>query len=207
MVDSAEGRFDEAIQATQRKMLLDPDNESVVSAAAYTLYDAGRIEEALPLYERLRDFRPEGSPIVGFNGSMMRLALARRNACDEDGARAAAQIAIKDHAALKGAGDNNQFRDRTEAMIAAFAHDPDRAIAALESAIQRGLRDPRVFADLIFEDMWDEPRFVALQQQVDEMVAVERDKVLQLMCFNNPAPSGWQPMPETCADVQEQVAL
>jgi hypothetical protein len=92
-------------------------------------------------------------------------------------------------------------------MIAAFDHNPDGVIAALESAIQRGLRDPRVFADLIFEDLWDEPRFVALQQQVDEMVAVERDKVLQLMCFNNPAPSGWQPMPQTCADVQEQVSL
>ena len=207
MVDSAEGRFEDAIQATQRKMLLDPDNESVVSAAAYTLYDAGRVDEALPLYERLRDFRPEGRPIVGFNGSTMRLALARRKAGDEEGARAATLIAKKDHAALKASGDNNQFLDRTEAMIAAFEHDPDRAIAALESAIQRGLRDPRVFADLIFEDMWDEPRFVALQQEIDEILATERDKVLQLMCFNNPAPRGWQPMPSTCEDVQEHVAL
>ena len=92
-------------------------------------------------------------------------------------------------------------------MIAAFEHDPDRLIAALESAMQRGFRDSRLFADPIFEKMWDEPRFVALQQEIDTILATQRDEVLQLMCFNNPAPSGWQPMPETCADVQEQVAL
>ncbi len=32
--DIAEGRFDEAIQATQRKMLLDPENERVIARAA-----------------------------------------------------------------------------------------------------------------------------------------------------------------------------
>ena len=65
MVDSAEGHFDEAIQATQRKMLLDPDNEAVIAAAAYVMYDAGRIDEALPLYERLRDFRPRRTAYCG----------------------------------------------------------------------------------------------------------------------------------------------
>jgi len=207
MVDAAEGRFDEAIQATQRKMLLDPDNVSVIAAAAFVMYDAGRIEDALPLYERLRDFRPEGRPIVGFNDSTMRLALARRKAGDEDGAQAAAAIVKRDHAALEAAGEKSQFLHRTEAMIAAFEHDTDRVIAALALAMQRGFRDSRIFADPIFEEMWEEPRFVALQQEVDEFLATERDKVLQLMCFNNPAPSGWQPMPETCADVQEQVSL
>ena len=207
MVDVAEGRFEEAIEATRRKMLLDPENESVIAAAAYVLYDAGRVDEALPLYERLRDFRPVGRPITGFNDSMMRLALARRKAGDEDGAQAAAQIAKEDHAALHAAGEKTQFQHRTEAMIAAFEHDPDRVIAALESAIQFGLRDPRVFADLMFEDMWDDPRFVALQQEIDGMLTAEHDKVLQLLCFNNPAPGGWQPMPETCEAVEEQLVL
>jgi len=207
MVDVAEGRFNEAIQATQRKMQLDPENEAVIAAAAYVLYDAGRIDEALPLYERLRDFRPEGRPITGFNDTMMRLALARRKAGDEDAAQAAARIAKKDHAALRAAGEKTQFQHRTEAMIAAFEHDPDGVITALKAAMQRGLRDSRVFGDLMFEDMWEEPRFVELQQEVDAMLAQEQDKVLQLICFNNPAPGGWQPMPETCNDVEEQLVL
>jgi tetratricopeptide (TPR) repeat protein len=207
MVDVAEGRFNEAIQATRRKMQLDPENEAVIAAAAFVLYDAGRIDEALPLYERLRDFRPEGRPITGFNDTMMRLALARRKAGDEDGAQAAAQIAKKDHAARSAAGDKNQFQRRTEAMIAAFANNPDRVIAALKSAMQLGLRNPQVFGDPMFEDLWAEPRFVALQQELDAILGAEHDKVLQLICFNNPAPGGWQPMPVTCEGVEEQLVL
>ncbi len=207
MVDVAEGRFNEAIQATQRKMQLDPENEAVIAAAAFVLYDAGRIDEALPLYERLRDFRPEGRPITGFNDTMMRLALARRNAGNEDGAQAAAQIAKKDHAALNAAGEKSQFQHRTEAMIAAFENNPDRVIAALKSAMQLGLRNPQVFGDPMFEELWAEPRFVALQQELDAILGAEHDKVLQLLCFNNPAPGGWQPMPVTCEGVEEQLVL
>ncbi len=188
-------------------MQLDPENETVIAAAADVLYDAGRIDEALPLYEHLRDFQPEGRPITGFNDTMMRLALARRKAGDEDGAQAAAQIARQNHAALRAAGEKSQFQHRTEAMIAAFENDPDRVIAALKSAMQLGLRDQQVFGDPMFEDLWDEPRFVVLQQELDAILAAEHDKVLQMLCFNNPAPGGWQTMPETCEGVEEEHVL
>jgi hypothetical protein len=36
---------------------------------------------------------------------------------------------------------------------------------------------------------------------------VEHDKVLQLICFNNPTPDNWQPLPETCEGVAEQSKL
>jgi TolB-like protein/Flp pilus assembly protein TadD len=207
MVDVAEGRFDTAIQATQRKMLLDPENEEVIGEAAYVLYVAGRIDEALPLYERLRDFRPEGRPIWVSNETTMHLALARRKAGDEAGAKAAARIARQDHAALSAAGAKDQFQYRAEAMFAAFEKNPDRVITALKSGLQNGLRDPQFLDDLIFEDLWDEPLFVALQQELDSILAAEHDKVLQLICFNNPVPGGWQPLPETCEGVVERLEL
>ncbi len=137
----------------------------------------------------------------------MQLALARRKAGDEDGAQAAARIAKQDHAALGAAGAKNQFQYRTQAMIAAFENNPDRVIAALKSAVQHGLRDPQFFDDLIFDDLWDEPRFVALQQELDAILAAEHEKVLQLICFNNPVPDNWQPLPETCEGVEEQLVL
>jgi tetratricopeptide (TPR) repeat protein len=214
VVDVAEGRFDEAIQATQRRMQLDPDRQSVIGTAANILYDAGRIDEALPLYERLLDSVPEGRPIPYLGGNdfranemTMRLAQARRNAGDEDGAQAAAQIAKRDHAARRAAGRRNQQRDLAEATIAAFEHDPDHAITALKSAMQSGLRDQQVFDDPIFEALRDEPRFIALQQELDAILAAEHDKVLQLICFNNPVPDNWQPLPETCEGVEEQLVL
>jgi TolB-like protein len=206
-VDAIEGHWDEAIRATQRQLQLNPD--SGIADAAEVLYYAGRIDEALPLLERLLDSVPEGRPIPGWVSPVqtMWLALARRQAGDEDGAQAAVQIAGQDHAARRAAGEKNWFQDLAEAMIAAFEHNPDRAITALKSAIRRGLRIPTFLDDPIFEDLWDEPRYVALQQELDAILAAERDKVLQLICFNNPAPDEWQPMPETCEGVEEQLVL
>ncbi len=48
---------------------------------------------------------------------------------------------------------------------------------------------------------------VALQQELDTILAAEQDKILQLICFNNPVPGGWQPMPKTCEGVEEQLVL
>jgi hypothetical protein len=184
-------------------LLLDPDNLSVIMAAANTLYEAGRLEEALPLFERARDFIPEGRPIDDSSDTMIRLAHSRRTTGDADGAADAAQIAKKDLAAWRAIGVKSQWERRTEATIAAFDGDSDRAIAALEDAMQVGLRDPRFFADPIFEILWQDPRFVSLQQEMDELLIEQREKVLQLICFNNPAPAGWQPLPATCDGVVE----
>jgi tetratricopeptide (TPR) repeat protein len=208
-VDVVEGRWDEAIRATQRLLQLYPDSGAHIGFAAEVLYLAGRIDEALPLYERLLDTVPEGRPVPGWAplAQTMRLALARRKAGDEEGAQAAVQIVTQDHAARRAAGARNQFQDLAEAMIAAFEHDPDRAITALKSAIQRGLRIPEYIDEPIFEDLRDEPRFVALQQKLDTILAAEHDKVLQLICFDNPAPDDWQPLPKTCEAVVEQRRL
>ncbi len=56
--------------------------------------------------------------------------------------------------------------------------------------MQQGLRDLQFFGDPIFEDSWDEPRFVALEQELDPSLATKHDKILQLICFNTPARAG-----------------
>jgi TolB-like protein len=207
-IDVAEGRWDEAIRAAQRQVQLYPDSRPFIADAAEVMYRAGRIDEALLLYERALDLVPEGRPISAIGPYFtMQLALARRKAGDEEGAQAAAQNARQEHAARRAAGAKNMWHDSAEAMMAAFENDPDRAIAALKSAIRHGLRWSQFFDDPIFEDLWDEPRFVALQKELDAILAEEHDKVLQLICFNNPVPKDWQPMPETCEGVVEQRIL
>ncbi len=137
----------------------------------------------------------------------MRLAHARSIAGNEDGAQAAAQIIRQDLQAFRAAGGKDQYMYQAEAMIAAFDDEPDSVIAALRSAKKYGLRDPLFFSDPTFEDFWIEPRFVAVQQELDAILATDHDKVLQLICFNNPVPDHWQPLPETCEGVVAQPEL
>jgi tetratricopeptide (TPR) repeat protein len=201
-----EGRFDEAIEVTQERMRLKPNDQGAIWDAAYTLYLAGRIDEALPHYERLLDFVPEGRPIPGYLPMVqtMRLALARRKAGDEVGAQAAALIAKQDHAARRAAGRKDQHQDLAEAMIAAFENNTDRVIPALKSGVRHGLRYLSFFDDPIFEDLRGEPRFVAVKEELGEILDAEHDKVLQLICFNNPTPDNWQPLLETCEGVVDR---
>jgi hypothetical protein len=89
-------------------------------------------------------------------------------------------------------------------MLAAFERNADAVVAALKSAVQLGLRNPQIFDDPIFEEVRDAPGFAALQLELDAILATERDKVLQMICFNNPVPDDWQPMPATCARVADR---
>jgi TolB-like protein len=202
-IDVAERRWEVAIEVSLRNVELYPDSGIRLADAAEVLYHAGRLEDALPLYERANATAPEGRTIgnVGPYFSVQ-LAVARRHAGNEEGAQAAAQSARWDYEARHADGEINPVLSCTEAMIAAFEGDPERALAALESAIQRGLRWPMFFDDPVFEALRDDVRFVQLRQTVEALVAEEHGKVLQLICFNNPVPDKWQPMPETCEGVE-----
>jgi len=203
-----EGRYEEVIRHAQENLLEAPDNQHAIWSTTFALYYMGRNDEALPFYERMLELAPEGRPISNWPSHVdtLALALARRKTGDEEGAQNALQIVRQDHAALKAIGAKDPHLDLVEAMIAAFEYHPDEAVAALSSAQQHGLRDSTIFNDPIFEEMRDEPRFIALQQEMDAILAVEHAKILQLICFNNPVPDDWQPLPETCEGVVEQTA-
>jgi hypothetical protein len=103
------------------------------------------------------------------------------------------------------AGYKDQFIARGQAMIAAFDRDRDTAIAAIEKAIDRGMRDPGFLRDPIFDEMRDDPRFLASVQKIAADLAKQRGDVLQLICFHNPVPHAWRPLPKTCAGVKQEI--
>ncbi len=207
LVDSVQGRHDDAIAATKRKLTFDPDNPSVIADAATALYMAGRIAEARPYFERMREFQPPGRPIENSGTSMMRLAFTRRQSGDEEGAQEAARITKANYDLLLDVGYNAPFVVNAQMMMAAFGRDYDAVIASMESAFERGMRDPAFYSDPIFGEVWDDPRFVAQLQILDADLARQHKEVLQVICFNNPVPHAWRPLPETCAGVAEQTSL
>jgi TolB-like protein/Flp pilus assembly protein TadD len=205
-VPAEEDRLEAAIERTQRALRRDPNNIERLTMAAIVLADAGRLDEALPLLERALELSPEGRPIA-FRYPIVAttlLAEGRRRSGDEAAAQSAAVLARDEYAARVAAGLKGVNTDLWGALIAAFDRDYDAAIDRLRSSIHRGLRDKTVFASSEFDELRDDPRFIAVQQELDEILAEEREKVLQLICFNNPVPDNWRPLPETCEGVNRE---
>ena len=195
-IDFSEGRWDDAIQKSKDRLLRYPDSLDVTADTANVLFLARRFDEALALYERALELSPGGMSIRSPWGDyyMMHLALARRKAGDDEGAEAVARP-VRQSVAQRTPEEILWMEDVYEAMLAAFDHDTDRAIAALTTGVRHGLRAPWAFIDPVFDDLREEPRFVALRRELDEILAEEHDKILQLICFNNPVPDEWQPLP------------
>jgi tetratricopeptide (TPR) repeat protein len=203
-IDANQKRWDEAIQKSQRRVQLYPDSGVIIADAAEILYRARRLEEALPLYERALALAPKGLAVrSGFGPYFtIQLALLQREAGNDEGAQATAQIARQAQAVLREAGETGAVHFQTEALIAAFDKQPDKAIAALESALKSGFRWLLFLEDPMFDELQQEPQFIALREELHEILAVEHEKVLQVICFNNPVPDEWQPMTETCEGVE-----
>jgi len=215
-IAALEGRFDDAIGliASQAELaLVDP---AIAVELAGWYYHARRFAEALPLYERFfasgRDgnlpYSPESGqlleqvPVI----RLMRLADTRRRLGDESGAHEAAEVARQENAKLRSAGRSYHNRDIAEAMLAAFDGDRVAAFTALRAAIRNGMRLP--FQDQpIFDELRDDPEMVKLSEELNSVNRQEHAKVLQLICFENPTPNAWRPLPETCEGVTDRPGL
>jgi adenylate cyclase len=208
-IDFLEGNTEKAIESTLRNLELRPNEIFSLDEAAGALYMAGRYEEALPLFEHLLELAPEGRPIAGIMElhTMMRFAVARRLTGDEEGAAALVEITRRDHDAQRANGRRSADLYLVETRIAAFDRDHERAIEALRLSIQNGLRQLEFLDELGFERMADDPQFIEVRSELSSIIDSEHKKVLQLICFNNPVPDDWQPLPETCEGVVEQPVL
>ena len=203
----SEGRIDEAVEIWDRRVRQNPESVSTMDDASDGYYFARRFDKALPVYERLLAITPPGQ-LTGRNYpliSTLRFAFTRRISGDEAGAQEVADIVRKEYAKRDAAGKRDFFHSVAAAMIAVLDNDPERAIEALRTGIRdRGLRADVYFDEPILETLRSEPGFIAVRKELDAIIAVEHEKILQLVCFNNPVPNEWRPLPETCEGVVEK---
>ena len=133
--------------------------------------------------------------------SWLRQAYALRQVGDESAAQVVIDIARKAQATLRAAGRSNANRDVADAMLAILDDQPAHALVALESAAARALLVKFFLDDAIFDVIRTDPAFVALQDGLLARGEADHENILRLICFDNPIPEDWRPLPETCADV------
>ena len=207
LIDLAEGRYEEAAVEARAILASEPDVYMKRSYAEITLYYAGYVDELRETLEAKLRYAVPGRPISGRETGLfwtMRLAMSRRLAGDEGGARELVRLVSADLAMRRASGEDSIAVRAMESQLAVFEGETDRALDLLATILRPGLVGSWAFNDPIYATISEEPRFIELRRQFDANVAATREEVLQIICFDNPAPETWQPLPETCEGVVQQ---
>lgn len=202
------GEYEWAVAYARTNRERDPNNdEHLFQLGAALSRLGGHEQELLDLYEDLlRKVRPLPillEPLPDSALPMARLAWLRSRAGDADGAEQAAEAVRADLAEREKAGIRDFSMPVVAAMLAAQRGDESAAGRLLGEAIERGWRDRGVFAEPMFAGLKDSREFRSLREQLDQLLADERRKALQIICHDNPVPGAWQPLPDTCEEVRK----
>jgi hypothetical protein len=87
--------------------------------------------------------------------------------------------------------------DYMEGIAAYLAGDRQKALYLIAKAAEEGFAIPQVSA--FQEERYQDADFALILQKQAERQARQRDEVLSVVCIDNPSPSIWTPLPETCA--------
>jgi TolB-like protein len=194
----------EALTEGRQRLANDPSDQNSQLYVANALHLSGEVEQAQLLYENLIAVSTSRL-VIDMNSETVapsaRLALGRMRSGDQAGAMTLVELATENQGQRVQAGFINGEFYRATAILDAIVGKDAAAIQNLEEAIDVGLRDRSVFSEPAFDALRESPEFQALESRLDSIIAAEREKTLQMMCFHNPVPDAWQPLPETCEGV------
>ena len=131
-----------------------------------------------------------------------RAALGRWQGGDKAGAAVLIKLSKEDQRQHGLAGMLHGEHYRTDALLDAVQANESEALHNIQVAIDAGLIDRTIFSEPAFDALRDSQEFLAMKLNMDGILASEREKALQMMCFNNPVPEAWQPLSETCDGVE-----
>jgi TolB-like protein len=203
----AAGNGEEAVRQIVARQLADQENLTLIMDAANIAHAARRFDIALGFYNELARREGPGKSIGnGFYETLM-YAWNQRHAGDDQAAARTIEIVTNDLSALLDAGLTGRYRFSADAILAAYRGNREDAIENLSEAVAHGLYDPLFLGNALFDGIRDDPRFVDLESKALQALEVERVRALQIICFANPAPNAWQPLPQTCQGVEKAVRL
>ena len=207
IVDVLKGDLEAALHELQTAAGLDPDNLALQTDLADVLYLSQRFEQALPIYERLSTNTPSGlfqSTTEQSNRPSLRLADILSRVGESDRARLLLEHFHRDLETRRSLQQVYHYDLIAEAMAFAIVDDAESSFTAIRHALDRGLRDPSVFREPVFDAMRQHPGFLGLQAEHVHLVEQQREAVLAMICHDNPIPGMWQPLAATCQGVEKR---
>jgi tetratricopeptide (TPR) repeat protein len=204
LVDLQEGQLETAIHSLQKAHAGDPENFAPMTDLADALHRAGRFEESQQLYEQLIKLSPTGIVFDNLDLSSrptLRIAFVYKKSGNEAAAVKVIESHRLDQEKRLAVGLYYYYDHLAEAMAQSILGDSAGAFTSIRKAIDTGFRDHTFFNEPAMQWLSDHPEYIALKAEVNNLLAMERKEILQLICHENPIPDIWQPMNKTCAGV------
>jgi tetratricopeptide (TPR) repeat protein len=202
LVDIEQGNLESARHSLGIQLESDPKNTFTMTELADALHLAGQFDDSLSYYLQLLSQTPNGV-IFGAadfsTRSHLRMAYDFQLAGELEKAAQAIAQHREDFATKERANFISNVDYVSEAVARAIEGNEAGALKSIDIAIQRGFRQPSLFSEPALQSMQQNPGFLALKSELNNLLADERSEILQLICHDNPIPDVWQPMKKTCA--------
>ncbi|MDP5071167.1 MAG: hypothetical protein NWQ45_09730, partial [Congregibacter sp.] len=196
--------FEDAEQALRAELAADPGSLEIISSLAASIYYQGRFAEAVELWQQAMVPTTYGEVVYANGGksATAQLVYALQQLDQQEAAADQLKI-LEDLEANSGeAGFNtNRWWFFGQTMLAALEKDKDAALKALQTADSKGFASLSWLDEPILNVIRDEPAFEIIRQNVATRAMANREKVLTLICENNPVPDHWRPLEATCTDL------
>ncbi len=198
------GDTKKAIAMLERLMEIDPDNAFVARFVPDLEYWSGNKTAALEGFREVAESLGSRPMISGGYGVNLHIRYAWL--LQQSGNPRAADVELaKIDRDLAARGDtatsyySNVVWDR--GLRAFVAGDRDTALDYFEAAVDDHLYDRFAFDEPMLAPMAGNPRYEALRERVDQVLERERQKIVNMVCLDNPVPDSWQPLADTCTEV------
>ena len=192
-----------AILAAEARLAIDPNSPSARHGLGMALASAGDYDRARPILEEM--WRRTGGRIskrseLFVTATAAALIAIRRDAGDEVGVGelvAAIRDNVRRYREAGIVGDGRSFGvDYEEGLALYLSGSREQGLALLESGTEEGVFIPPNEAYL--QALYDDPGFAPIRARQEARQVRERNRVLNVVCTDNPYKAVWQPAEGTC---------
>jgi TolB-like protein/Tfp pilus assembly protein PilF len=197
------GKPQDAIAAAESRLAEDPELISARHGLGLALAGVGDYATARPILEEM--WRRSGGRIskrsdMFVSATAAALIAVRRDAGEEDKVDellAAIKDNVRRYRKAGIVGDGRSFGpDYDEGIALYLSGDHESGLALLDKATEEGVFIPPNEAYL--QAIYDDPGFASILARQEARQVREREKILTIVCTDNPFKAVWQPAEGTC---------